>query len=495
MKIQRAAKRDAATGGPKGLTAPAMGLVAAAAVVTSLRGLPTMAKEELTMFAYIAFATVLFLIPASLVSAEMGGAFADRKGGVYAWIGEAFGQRFGFLAVWLQWSQNLVWYPTGLGFGAAAVAFVLDDRGLAGNNKFVGVFCIVAYWVATLVALSGTTLLVKVAKYGFVAGTVVPGLVLLGLFVYWIATGHSLGWDHAHSSAVTAHGHGHTHNHPRLFPFITDLGGLAFLASIILLFAGPEVQASHVTEMRDPRRGFPRAMLLAALISFTIFTLGSLAIAGILPYDAINLQSGVFDAFHRVLDGALGVGWLVPVISVLICYGALSGALAWIDGPSKALLTTAEDGHLPPFLQRTNSRGAQRNILLVQGVIVTLISCIYLVTDDVSSAFFLISAMTVSLYIVMYLLMYAAAIRLRYSRPDLKRPFRIPGGLAGMWCVAGIGFLAVGFALVLSFVPPTQLPINSPVLYTVMVATGLIVFTAIPLLLSTFAKPSWRRGS
>ena len=66
-----------------------LALMTAAAVI-SLRGLPMMAQEELTMFFYIFFATFLFLIPAALVAAELGSAFADRGGGVYTWVKEAF---------------------------------------------------------------------------------------------------------------------------------------------------------------------------------------------------------------------------------------------------------------------------------------------------------------------------------------------------------------------------------------------------------------------
>jgi amino acid transporter len=98
------------------MSVPTVGFLTAAAVVTSLRGLPVMAAEEWTMFVYIGFAVILFLIPAALVSAELGSAFSNRRGGVYTWIGEAFGQRWGFVGVWLQWIQNVVWYPTGLAF-------------------------------------------------------------------------------------------------------------------------------------------------------------------------------------------------------------------------------------------------------------------------------------------------------------------------------------------------------------------------------------------
>src|SRR5580698_596870 len=178
------------------LSATSIGLMTAAAVVASLRGLPMLAKEEMTMFAYLAFTAVFYLIPASLVSAELGGAFADKKGGIYAWVGEAFGVRWGFLAIWLQWIQNVVWYPVALTFGAAALAYTIGRPDLAKNGIYVGIFCIVAYWLSTWVVLQGVEVFARIANWTFVIGTIVPGIVLLALLGYWISSGHPLGWQH-----------------------------------------------------------------------------------------------------------------------------------------------------------------------------------------------------------------------------------------------------------------------------------------------------------
>ena len=116
------------------------------------------------MFAYLAFTVIFYLVPASLVSAELGGAFADKKGGIYAWVGEAFGKRWGFLAIWLQWIQNVVWFPVGLTFGAAALAYTVGRPDLAKNGAFVGVFCIVVYWLATAVVLRGVEVFAKIRQ-------------------------------------------------------------------------------------------------------------------------------------------------------------------------------------------------------------------------------------------------------------------------------------------------------------------------------------------
>lgn len=467
-----------------------MALLAAAAIVAALGGLPMLAREELTMFAYIAFAAFLFLVPGGLVAAELGGMYAHREGGVYIWVSEAFGRRWGFLAVWLQWIENVVWYPTTLAFAAVAAAFMTGDRSLGSNNTFIGLFCIAAIWLATLIALRGTDVLVTVAKYGFLVGTVVPGIILLGLFVYWVVSGKSAGWDAASDPAVAERiKDGQTQ--PRWLPHYTGLGTLSLLAAILLLFSGIEVQAVHAVEMRHPRREFPWAIVLAAIISVAVFSLGGLAVAGLLPPAHISLTSGVLDALDRGLEQAGGTTWLMPFIALAICYGALGGTLAWIRGPVRGLMTSGRDGCLPPVFQRTNAHGSERNILLAQAGLVTVVSSLYLVLEDVSSTFVLISAISVSLYIIMYLLMYAAAIRLRYTEPELDRRFSIPGGIVGMWLIAGVGAVAVAFALVLAFVPPDQLPVGNSTTYVGLVAAGCSTFVAVPLLIYQFRKPSW----
>ena len=181
----------------KNITTTQLALMTAAAVI-SLRGLPMMAQEELTMFFYIFFATFLFLIPAALVGAELGSAFADRGGGVYTWVKEAFNRHLGFSAIFLQWIQNVVWYPTVLGFAAASIAYMIGVPALAQNGLYVGLFSIAMYWCATLVTLRGTSAISGITSKGFLIGTVLPGVVVIVMAVIWMAGGNDMKWDMIH---------------------------------------------------------------------------------------------------------------------------------------------------------------------------------------------------------------------------------------------------------------------------------------------------------
>ena len=108
--------------------------------VVSLRGLPAEAEYGVSSAFYYLFAAIVFLIPTALVAAELAAMFQDKQGGVFRWVGEAFGKRAGFLAIWLQWIESTIWYPTVLTFGAVAFAFIgtndARDMALASNKLY-----------------------------------------------------------------------------------------------------------------------------------------------------------------------------------------------------------------------------------------------------------------------------------------------------------------------------------------------------------------------
>ena len=127
--------------------------------VVSLRGLPAEAVYGPSSAFYYLFAAVVFLIPTALVAAELAAMFSDKQGGVFRWVGEAFGARTGFLAVWLQWIESTIWYPTVLTFGAVSIAFIglnqQADAILASNKLFTLIMVLAIYWVATFISLKG----------------------------------------------------------------------------------------------------------------------------------------------------------------------------------------------------------------------------------------------------------------------------------------------------------------------------------------------------
>ena len=463
------------------LTVFALAMLNVAAIM-SLRGLPMMAKEGLTMFFYLLFASLFFLVPVSLVSAELATGW-PQSGGVYRWVKEAFGSRWGFTAIWLQWIQNVIWYPTVLSFAAGALSYLFIDQSLANSKYFNLAVILIIYWAATLISLRGMKTSGKITTYGVICGTLIPGIFVIILGILWFLIGNKLEFLNPE-----------THQVIKFFPDLSNFNSIAFLAGIVLLFAGMEVGAVHVTELKNPTKQFPKAVFSAMFIIIIIFTLGSLAIAAVMPAKDINLNAGIMQGFNELLT-KFNIHWLLPVIGFLVAFGAVGGVLAWIAGPSKGLLATATNGDLPPFMAKTNKNGIQRNILLIQGCIVTIVSLVFLIMPTISSAFFILSILTIAPYLIMYFLLYCSAIRLRYSQPNVERTYKIPGGKFGMWVVAGIGLLAVVFAFFIGFFPPEQLTIGSPTFYVIFLIAGVLVFVAAPLIIHQLKKPSWKQNN
>mgnify|MGYP006352028771 FL=1 len=451
--------------------------------VVSLRGLPAEAEYGLSSAFYYLFAAIVFLIPTALVAAELAAMFSDKEGGVFRWVGEAFGKRFGFLAIWLQWFQNTIWYPTVLTFGAVSLAFIginpTHDMALADNRIYTLIVVLAIYWIATFISMRGMDWVGKISKIGGLVGTIIPACILIILGIYYVATGGPIQMDLSGS----------------FWPDLAKLDNLVLATSIFLFYAGMEMTGVHVKEMDNPSKSYPRAVFIGAFLTVIIFVLGTYALGFIIPKDNINLTQSLligFDNYFKYIHAS----WLSPVIAVALAFGVLAGVLAWVSGPSKGLLVVGKAGYLPPFFQKTNKLGVQSNILIIQGIIVTILSLLFVVMPSVQSFYQILSQMTVLLYLIMYLLMFAAAIYLRYIMKDAPRSFRIgKKGNGLMWLIAGLGFFGSFIAFVLSFIPPGQIATGNKTVWFSVMIIGCIVFVAIPFIIYALRKPSWKDES
>ncbi len=450
--------------------------------VVSLRGLPSEATYGLSSAFYYLFAAIVFLIPTAMVAAELAAMFSDKQGGVFRWVGEAFGPRAGFLAIWLQWIESTIWYPTVLTFGAVSFAYIglngASDAALAYNKIFTLVTVLAIYWIATFIAMKGIGWVGKISKWGGLIGTIIPAGLLIVLGIIYIATG----------------GHNYMDMQQSFIPDLTKLDNLVLASSIFLFYAGMEMMGVHVMDINNPSRNYPKAIIIGSLATVCIFVLGTFALGVIIPAKDINLTQSLligFDNFFRYFH----IPWAGPVIAVALMLGVLASVLTWVAGPSKGIFTVGKAGYLPPFFQKSNSHGVQRNILLVQGGIVTLLSLLFVVMPSVQSFYQILSQLTILLYLIMYMLMFAAAIVLRYKMKDAERPFRLGKGNALMWILGVVGFSGSLLAFVLSFIPPGQINTGSnTVWYTVLIA-GCIIMVIIPIIIYALRKPSWRDPS
>ncbi|MFI3315918.1 MAG: amino acid permease, partial [Rikenellaceae bacterium] len=446
----------------------------------SLRGLASEAVYGLSSAFYYLFAAVVFLIPTALVAAELAAMFSQKQGGVFRWVGEAMGSRSGFLAIWLQWIESTIWYPTVLTFGAVAIAFIgidhTTDMALASNKVFTLVTVLVIYWVATYISLKGMGWVGKVSKIGAMVGTIIPAALLIILAILYLSTG----------------GHNNLDMSQSFIPDLTKLDNIVLASSIFLFYAGMEMMGIHVMDVDNPKRNYPRAILMGSLITVVIFILGTFAIGVVIPAKDINLTQSLLIGFDSYFS-YIKMSFLSPIIAVALMFGVLAGVLTWVAGPSKGIFSVGRAGYLPPFFQKTNKIGVQKNILFVQGGVVTLLSLLFVVMPSVQSFYQILSQLTVLLYLIMYMLMFASAIILRYKLPQQERPFKIGAkGNTLMWVVGGMGFLGSLLAFVLSFIPPSQIQTGSSKVWFGVLIVGCLVVVVIPFIIYSSRKKSWQ---
>ena len=252
-----------------------------------------------------------------------------------------------------------------------------------------------------------------------------------------------------------------------------------------------EMGGIHVTDMENPAKNYPRAIFIGAAITVVIFVLGTFALGVIIPQKDINLTQSLLIGFDKYF-AYLHANWLSPVIAVALAFGVLASVLTWVSGPSKGIFAVGKAGYLPPFFQKANASGVQKNILLVQGGIVTLLSLLFVIMPSVQSFYQILSQLTVVLYLIMYLIMFAAAIKLRYNMKDAERPYRI--GRKGnwmMWLVSGVGFCGSLLAFVLSFIPPAQIATGSNTVWYSVLFAGCVVVVGAPLVIYARRKENW----
>jgi amino acid transporter len=331
----------------------------------------------------------------------------------------------------------------------------------------------IVFWGTTVVAYFGPDVTAKFSNVGVILGSLVPIGIIILFSVWWVITGVAI--------ALPAFSPG------AMIPEI-DFSTLSFFATIILMFAGMEMAGFHALETKNPQKDYPKAIAFSALVIFLCSVLGTLAIAFVIPTAKLSLASGVMQAIQYFFE-AVNLPWLVAPMAVLVTIGGVILLAAWLIGPAKGLGVVALDGNMPPMFNRHNKYGSPVGILVTQALIGSAISLLYVILPSVNQAYWIMSAMTVELLCIMYVLIFAALIKLRYSKPDQPRPFKIPGGIAGIWIVGGLGGIGVIFAFIVGLIPPAIFP-NTP-LYVGSVLIGTFLLAVPPLVFMRFKKPSW----
>ena len=368
-------------------------------------------------FLWLIFLAIFFFIPYGLLTAELGAAFTE-EGGAYIWTRMAWGRLTAGINAIFYWFSNHVWIGATLALLAIAAIqtyiWHFDDGSWA-------------YYVVGLIYIWFS---VWSAILSFGVGKWIPTIgawcriVLIGLF----------------SLTTIIYAAKHGLHFPAVGDFKPSWG--AFVALVPLLFfnfVGFELPSAAGDEMKNPQKDVPFTVIRALVVSILLYGLPVLAIISVVPADQIkgNGVSSFLDAVDTVFTVYGGAGEImVKIAVVMFILAVVSSASTWLMGSDRSQAIAAIDGTGPVWLGRFSSKyGTPLNVNLISGILSTIVfvAASVIGSGSAANAFNVMIGIVLLFTTISYIVIFPAFIKLRKSHGHVDRPYKVPGGMAGVW--------------------------------------------------------------
>ena len=390
-------------------------------------------------------AGLLFFIPLAAVLAELSSKYPEQ-GGIYAWARRAFGPLHGFICGWCMWVNNLFYFPSLLLFAAANALIPFDADALADNRLYSVVFVLGLLWATTFLNILGFSAGKWLQHVGSVA-TWIPAAILIG----------------CGAIALVSFGSATSFAPAQLIPRENAWESLALWSSLCFAFSGFEISSMVGQEVHDPRRTIARGIVISGVAITAIYILSSASILVAVPATEMAERSGIADAVE-VVTSKIGLAGIGAFIAVLLVVGSIGGTSSWIAGAARVPFAAGVDAAMPAAFARLHERYRTPHVALIAQAAAA--SALFLASvflsigggeTTVQEAYDIMVNLTILVYFLPYLYLFAAFIRLRAMGAGIAadaHTITLPGGTAGAWLLAGCGAMATLIAMGLVFIPP-----------------------------------------
>src|SRR3954453_6749911 len=391
--------------------------------------LGTVASNGPQGFFWLCLLAVIFVLPYALVMSEIGSAFT-QEGGRYEGTKMAFGRLNGAIAAVLYWVTNPLWVGGSLAFIATEAwndnLFSVGATGSAGGDVFKLLFI----WFSIGVAIASLQRGKWIPNVGAFMRLFVMGFFTLTGIIYAI--------DHG------VHG----------FP-VSDLSPtravfLGLVPVLLFNYVGFELGNGAAEEMQDPQPAVPISVLRSAILGVLLYTVPIFGIILVLPPEAVTGIGGFLDAVATTFSVYGGAkDFLLGVVTLALVATLLTSGAVWMIGSDRILAVAAYDGAFPGYFGRFNARlGTPVRVNTLSGICASIfmIVAVAAFNGGADAKFAVVLTIAISTTLICYLWIFPAALKLRYSHPGVERPYRVPGGMAGIWAatILSTGWVALG---------------------------------------------------
>ena len=349
---------------------------------------------------------VLFFIPYGLITAELGTTYPEQ-GGLYVWVRNAFGERWAARTTWLYWINVALWMPSVYVLFAGMFAqLFIPDLSLWGQI-LIG---ILMTWVTVVIGIIALDIGKWVPNIGALMKALIMLVIGVGAFVY--AARHGVANDLSFRNILPSWD-----------------AGLYFLPVIVYNFMGFELMSGAGEEMQNPQRDIPRAIITAGLLIAFFYLMGTIGMLMALPAEQLGLVTGIIDTL-RILFGESGLGGvIVTILGIGALYNFLTNMVTWTMGANRTAAEAANEGELPAFfgqLHPVNKTPVGAYVLT--GIVSSAVLVIYgLMAATAEELFWSLFAFSSIVFLMPYLAMFPAFLKLRRVDADRPRPYRVPG--------------------------------------------------------------------
>jgi amino acid transporter len=384
-------------------------------------------------------AAVLFFVPMALVINELSSRFPE-EGGLYVWSKEAFGDFHGFVAGWTYWVYTIFYFPGLLLASTSMSAYVIGGKGaeLAQDRTYLLVGSLGLLFIAVMLNIIG----LNVGKWLQNAGGVSTYLPLLIL----VAIGGVIWLKHGSVTHFTL---------SNIMP-TWNWDTVNFWSQIAFAFTGLELVSAMSGEIREPRRTLPRAALTAAALIAAMYIVGTLSVLALVPAGDVDPKSGVFHAI-TVGSVALKIGFVGVLAALLVTIGNAGGVGSTVAGIARVPFVVGIDRYLPKAFGKIHPRWKTPYVsIIVQAIASALVLLLSQINETTRGAYQAVIDITIILYFIPFLYMFAAAIKLA-GRPDrMANPHAVlvPGGKTGVWVACSLAFSVTLLSIIVSVFPP-----------------------------------------
>ncbi|HKE88725.1 MAG TPA: APC family permease [Gemmatimonadales bacterium] len=426
--------------------------------IVGLRWLTTAASQfGLASLSVWVVAMLVFFIPSAIAVRELAD-IDPSSGGIYCWVDRAYGPRQAFVAGWLYWVNNLLYFPSLLVATAAIAAYAGGPRtaSLGNDPGFIRIVSLVGLWIAVWLNVVGLRVGKWLQNLGGI-GTWIPALLFVLLAVWGFA---------ARGSATPIHVSG-------LVPTRFDFPSINLFATMTFAFAGLELAPTLGGEIHNAAATLRRGVVVSGFAIVAVYIIGTAAMIVALPANTVSVTNGMPQAAQALVEriGSSGIGWLPIAIAILLTLGNLGGVGAWLAGSARLPFAAGVNDALPPAFAKLHPRWQTPYVsLILMGVLATIFIIASLANTTVKSAYLLLTQLTLILFFIPYVYIFVVYLKLRRQRT------------AGTLVLGLLGLVAVLLSIVLGFVPPADEA--NPFLYRCKVVAGVVVFTGLGLWLA-----------